>query len=37
MSQSTKIAAVLIFLFVVYITVKGQLPSYLSVFGLKGL
>lgn len=35
MSQSTKIAAILIFLFIVYVTVKGQLPAYLSVLGLK--
>jgi hypothetical protein len=34
MSQSTVIAGVLIFAFVIFITVKGQLPAYLAVMGI---
>jgi hypothetical protein len=36
MSQSTKIFGVLILLFFVYITLKGQLAAYKAVFGLGG-
>ena len=34
MSQSTIIAGVLLFAFIVFITMKGQLPQYLNVIGL---
>ena len=35
MSQSTFIAGVVLFAFVVFITVKGKLPAYLAVLGLR--
>lgn len=34
MPQSVVIFGVLIFLFVVFITTKGQLPAYLAVIGI---
>jgi hypothetical protein len=36
MSQSSVIAAGLLIGFIVYITIKGELDSYLAVIGLKG-
>lgn len=35
MSQSTVIFGVLIFAFVLFITVRGELPAYMSVLGLR--
>jgi len=35
MPQSVLIFGTLLFLFVVYVTLKGQLPSYLAILGLK--
>lgn len=35
MKQSTVTFGVLLFAFVVYITLRGQLPSYLSLFTSK--
>lgn len=35
MSQSTIIAGVILFAFIVYITMKGELPKYLAVLGLQ--
>lgn len=35
MSQSTKIAAITIFLFVVFITTRGELKDYAYVLGFK--
>jgi len=35
MNQSTVIFGVLIFAFIVFITVRGELPAYLSVLGLR--
>jgi len=35
MNQSTAIIGVLIFAFIVFITVRGELPAYLSVLGLR--
>lgn len=35
MRQSTLTFGVLLFIFVVYITVRGQLPAYLSLFKRK--
>ena len=34
MSQSTVIAGALIFAFVIFITMRGELPKYLAVLGL---
>jgi hypothetical protein len=34
MNQTSTIAAALIIGFIVYITVKGELPKYLAVIGL---
>lgn len=34
MSQSTVIAGVILFAFIIYITMRGQLPAYLHVVGL---
>lgn len=34
MSQSTIIAGVILFAFVVFITMRGELPKYLAVIGL---
>lgn len=34
MSQSSIIAAALVIGFVVYVTIKGQLPAYLAVIGI---
>lgn len=36
MRQSNVIFAALLFAFIVYITVRGQLPSYLALFTRKG-
>lgn len=35
MSQSTVLFGVLIFAFVLFITVRGELPAYMSVLGLR--
>jgi len=35
MSQSTVLFGVLIFAFIVFVTVRGELPAYLSVLGLR--
>jgi hypothetical protein len=36
MSQSNWIFGVLLFAFIVYITTKGELPSYIALFTSKG-
>jgi hypothetical protein len=35
MSQSTITFSVILFTFLVFVTVKGELPAYMKVFGLK--
>lgn len=35
MSQSTIIAGVILFAFLIFITTRGELPKYLAVIGLK--
>lgn len=35
MGQSTLIFGTLILAFIVFVTVKGELPAYLSILGLK--
>jgi len=34
MGQSTVIAGVIVLAFILFITVKGQLPAYLAVMGI---